>query len=77
MSFELIFNTVLNLTNGGFEVQDIISLFKSVAPDLNTSLSSWSQYGTGEKAENNAANEIKTLIQKVNAQSDLKTSIRL
>ena len=76
-SFELIFNTVLNLTNGGFEVQDIISLFKSVAPDLNTSLSSWSQYGTGEKAENNAANEIKTLIQKVNAQSDLKTSIRL
>ncbi len=78
-SFEYIFNTIINRTNGSFTVQDIIGLLKEVLEetDLKDGIEGWTQYGTGEKAENNAASELKTAITTIISQSEFKTSIKL
>lgn len=76
-AFELIFNTIVNKTCGGFEVENIVNLLNLFSLDLQTNISLWNQYGTGEKAETAASNEIKTYIQQINSQSEWKSSIRL
>lgn len=52
-------DTVLSDSGGGFRVPDIVSLFKKM-PDLDPT--SWHEIGTGTGAENQAADDIRSLL---------------
>ncbi len=60
--FPTIFTNVFSSSKGGFELKEVISLFKKMD---QLSFDSWQEYGTGGKAESAAAKDIEAALLQV------------